>query len=227
MSANGLDTFDKTLQTTNIWLDEIMEDLGPDRKTAWRVLAVVLHRLRNRLPLGLAANLGAQLPILVRGIYYDQFQPEQLPDDCDTLKQFCAEIGEWLQDNRPINLEQAVRSVFALLSRHISTGEIGNVVQALPEEIRQAWPKDALENAREQMKQSAEAQQQSADRKGGGRESKAGVTQWGAPEYQPGGGVENADESLIARKDGMDLEPASAEAEQTMVGGTSGNGPAR
>lgn len=143
MSATGLDVFDKTLQTTNIWLDEIMADIGPDRKTAWRVLGVVLHRLRNRLPLGLAANLGAQLPILVRGLYYDQFQPAGQPSDCDTMEQFCGEVGEWLRDNRPVDPETAVRSVFAVLDRHVSRGEIDNVIQALPENIRKAWPTGA------------------------------------------------------------------------------------
>lgn len=50
MSATGLDVFDKTLQTTNIWLGEIMEHHGPDRKVAWHILNVVLRALRDRLP---------------------------------------------------------------------------------------------------------------------------------------------------------------------------------
>jgi hypothetical protein len=49
MSATGLDVFDKTLQTTNIWLDEIMAKLGPDRQVAWHVLGAVLHALRDDL----------------------------------------------------------------------------------------------------------------------------------------------------------------------------------
>ena len=48
MSATGLDVFDKTLQTTNTWLDEISEALGPDRRLAWKVLSVVPHKLRDR-----------------------------------------------------------------------------------------------------------------------------------------------------------------------------------
>ncbi len=229
MSATGLEVFDKTLQTTNIWLDEIMADIGPDRKTAWRVLAVVLHRLRNRLPLGLAANLGAQLPILVRGIYYDQFQPDSLPSECDTMDQFCTEVGEWLQDNKPVDPQTAVKSVFKLLSKHLSRGEIGNVVQALPEGLRDAWPKEARAQAQQQMEHSAQAQQKNASSASSvDKQGKEGVTQWGAPEYQPGAGVENSTESLIGRKDrGENIEPASAEAEQTMVGGAAGNGPAR
>jgi uncharacterized protein (DUF2267 family) len=79
MSANGLEVFDKTLETTHIWLKEIMEDIGPDRHVAWHVLSVVLQKLRDRLPLPLAAHLGAQLPMLIRGVYYDQFDPTACP----------------------------------------------------------------------------------------------------------------------------------------------------
>src|SRR5215204_2623125 len=79
MSATGLDVFDKTLQTTNTWLDEIMAKIGPDRQLAWHVLGSVLRTLRDRIPLGLAAHLGAQLPILVRGVYYDQWRPSEQP----------------------------------------------------------------------------------------------------------------------------------------------------
>lgn len=47
MSATGLDVFEKTLQTTHIWLGEIMEQHGPDRKVAWHILTVVLRVLRT------------------------------------------------------------------------------------------------------------------------------------------------------------------------------------
>ena len=67
MSATGLDVFDKTLQTTHIWLDELMAEIGPDRQVAWHVLGTVLRAVRDRIPLELAVHLGAQLPLLVRG----------------------------------------------------------------------------------------------------------------------------------------------------------------
>jgi uncharacterized protein (DUF2267 family) len=66
MSATGLDVFDKTIQTTNIWLNDIMEAIGPDRQIAWHVLGAVLRALRDRIPIELAAHLGSQLPILIR-----------------------------------------------------------------------------------------------------------------------------------------------------------------
>jgi uncharacterized protein (DUF2267 family) len=56
MAATDLDVFDKTLQTTNIWLDELMDVIGPDRQVAWHTLGAVLRTLRDRLTLGLAST---------------------------------------------------------------------------------------------------------------------------------------------------------------------------
>jgi uncharacterized protein (DUF2267 family) len=139
MSANGLDVFDKTLETTHIWLNEICNDLGPDKQVAWKVLSTVLHKLRDRLPIGLSAHLGAQLPLLVRGVYYDQFEPSKVPTECNSREEFVAEVAEWLNDTRPVDPDLAVRSVFGVLSRHISEGQVNKVREALPRSLRQSW----------------------------------------------------------------------------------------
>ena len=139
MSANGLEVFDKTLETTHIWLKEIMIDLGPDKQVAWKVLSTVLHKLRDRLSINLAAHLGAQLPLLVRGVYYDQFEPAKMPSECRSREEFVAEVAEWLSDARPVDPEDAIRSVFKVLSRHVSQGQIGHVKQALPKPVRLMW----------------------------------------------------------------------------------------
>ena len=124
MSANGLPVFDKTLQTTNIWLDQIMERLGPDRQVAWKVLSTVLHKLRDRMPVEAAAHLGAELPLLVRGVYYDQYTPARQPTSCRTRDEFIAEVSEWLQDARPVDPEEAIAAVFEVLSRNIDPGQV-------------------------------------------------------------------------------------------------------
>ena len=139
MSANGLEVFDRTLETTHIWLNEICNDLGPDKQVAWKVLSTVLHKLRDRLTLNLAAHLGAQLPLLVRGVYYDQFEPGKMPSECRSRDEFVAEVAEWLSDTRPVDQQEAIRSVFRLLSRHISEGQVNKVRDALPKSIRQMW----------------------------------------------------------------------------------------
>jgi uncharacterized protein (DUF2267 family) len=139
MSATGLDVFDKTLQTTSIWLGEIEREIGPDRRLAWKVLGTVLHKLRDRLSVDLAAHLGSQLPLLVRGVYYDQYRPARQPVDCDTIDAFLAEVVEWLADSRAVDPKAATATVFALLSRHIDAGQIAKVQHSLPKPLRSFW----------------------------------------------------------------------------------------
>lgn len=139
MSANGLDVFDRTLHTTNGWLKEISEDLEIDRHAAWKVLSVVLHKLRDRLPVDLSAHLGSQLPLLVRGVYYDQYQPARQPSRCQGLEAFTEEVSEWLTDATAIDAERAIRSVFGVLSRHLAAGQVAKVRANLPKSLRLAW----------------------------------------------------------------------------------------
>ena len=139
MSATGLDVFDKTLQTANHWLNEIMETIGPDRKLAWKALSVVLHKIRDRVPVELAAHLGAELPLLVRGVYYDQFEPAKQPTAWRNLQEFSDEVAERLSDARPVNVREAIQAVFATLSRNVPSGQIRKIQEALPKDIRAAW----------------------------------------------------------------------------------------
>jgi uncharacterized protein (DUF2267 family) len=140
MSATGLDVFDRTLHVTNTWLDEIMAELGPDRQVAWHVLSAVLHALRDRLPPELAAHLGAQLPLLVRGVYYDQWHFTLEPDRDRSLEHFLDRVGQGLKTIRPIDRPDAVRAVLAVLQRHLDAGQTAKVRDSLPHEVRALWP---------------------------------------------------------------------------------------
>jgi uncharacterized protein (DUF2267 family) len=139
MSATGLQVFDRTLQITNIWLNEISDVLGPDRKMSWAVLGAVLRTLRDRLPTNVAAHLGAELPLLVRGAYYDHYQPARQPTDLRTGDQFLNEVDQQLAGQRPVNLNDAVRAVFAVLDRHLPPTACEKVRLTLPQDIRRLW----------------------------------------------------------------------------------------
>ena len=141
MSATGLEVFDKTVQTTNAWLKEITAATGLDRRGAYRALAAVLHALRDRLTVDEVAQLGAQLPILVRGIYYDQWHhPAGKPERLRTKEDFLAVVAAALDDIGPIDPEGVTRAVFAVLQRHIAPGEIDDVKRMLPAHVRDLWP---------------------------------------------------------------------------------------
>jgi uncharacterized protein (DUF2267 family) len=118
-----------------------MAELGPDRQRAYHALRTVLHALRDRLPLNLAVHLGAQLPLLVRGIYYDQWHaPGGMGEKPRSLDEFLEPIGEQLAQSRPINARNATQAVFRLLSRHVTPGQVEKVKHALPGEVQAIWP---------------------------------------------------------------------------------------
>jgi uncharacterized protein (DUF2267 family) len=141
MAATGLEVFDKTVQTTNVWLKEIMEATGLDRRRAYHVLTAVLHVPRDRLTVDEVAQLGAQLPILVRGLYYDRWHhPAGKPDRLRHKEEFLAAVAAGLDNIGPIDPEEATRAVFAVLERHIAPGEIEDVKAMLPTRLRDLWP---------------------------------------------------------------------------------------
>lgn len=140
MSATGLDVFDRTIHLTNAWLDEMMETLPRDKQLAWHVLGAVLRTIRDRVPLNLAAHLGAQLPLLVRGAYYDQWRPSDNPQNWRSKEDLFSRISMQLGSVKPIDTADAARAVFRVLNHHVDPNQIEKIRHALPEEVRSLWP---------------------------------------------------------------------------------------
>lgn len=141
MSTTGLKPFDTTLQLTNVWFNELMEEMGwEDRHRAYHALWAVLHALRDHLPVGEVAALGAQLPLLIRGVYYEGWQPAGKPVKQRKLEEFLAEVGAAFGGDRDVSPEKVTRAVFGVLARHVTVGEIEGVKHLLPAEIRALWP---------------------------------------------------------------------------------------
>ena len=133
--------FESTVQQTHQWLDEINEELGRgDRQQAYRILRAVLIALRDRLTVEEATDLGAQLPMLVRGFYYEQWNPAKSPTRERKLEEFLARVAENTQEAVDGNPEPLARAVFHVLSKHVTEGETSDVKSNLPEDIRSLWP---------------------------------------------------------------------------------------
>jgi uncharacterized protein (DUF2267 family) len=141
MSATGLDVFDTTLHKTNSWLNDLMQVLGwPDRHKAYLALRATLHSLRDRLTVEEVAQLGAQFPMLIRGFYYEGWDPTGKPLRVRHKEQFLARIDQQFQGDDRIDPERVARAVFTVLAKRVSEGEIEDVKHVLPAEIRDLWP---------------------------------------------------------------------------------------
>jgi uncharacterized protein (DUF2267 family) len=144
MSATGLEVFDSTLQQTNIWLKAIMQRLGTeDRHRAYIALRATLQALRDRLPPEVAVHLGAQLPMLVRGFYYEDWHIAGTPTRERHKDEFLAPIAAAFVRDPDIDPEPVARAVLATLAERIDPGQVAKVLHVLPPELRQLWPEEA------------------------------------------------------------------------------------
>jgi uncharacterized protein (DUF2267 family) len=78
----------------------------------------------------------------VRGIYFEAWRPARTPEKLHTKEEFIGGVAHKLRPH-PIAAEAAVRDVFALLAHHCDPGEIADVVDQLPTEIKELWPETA------------------------------------------------------------------------------------
>ncbi len=144
MSESGVAALDRTVQETNVWLKAIAEELNfEDRQQAYSALRAVLHALRDRLPPGVAVHLGAQLPILVRGIYYEGWHMAGKPTKERSAQKFADHVLEELPPQFPVDALTAARGVFEILWEKIDPGEFAKFTARLPASLRTLRPQTA------------------------------------------------------------------------------------
>jgi uncharacterized protein (DUF2267 family) len=154
--TTGLDVFDKTVQESNLWLKDIMERLSTDdRHRAYSTLRAVLHSLRDRIGPESAAHLGAQLPMLLRGVFYEGWDPTGKPTKDRHAVAFLTHVGRELPRSDTIEIEEGVRAVLDVLSKHIDRGEAVKIAAMFPLELRKFWPAFIQSEARDKQQGAA------------------------------------------------------------------------
>lgn len=137
--------FGATVQKAHEWVHEVARELGTeDRRRAYLALRATLHALRDRMPVEEAAQLAAQLPLLVRGAFYEGYTPARTPRKERHLDEFLAHVAAGMPGET--DLEEAKRcavAVMAVLDRHVTQGELEDVKAVLHESIRAIWPAGA------------------------------------------------------------------------------------
>ncbi len=137
MSKREPSIIEHSIEKTRVWLSEVDEELGgEDRQYAYRALRAVLHALRDRLTVDVAAKLAAQLPTLIRGVYYEDWDPSRTPvaiHDVGTFLDHVASEGHMAGETEA---SIAVTAVARVLRAHLPAGEIDHVLAVLPDTFR-------------------------------------------------------------------------------------------
>lgn len=134
-----LDVFERALQKAGTWIDVLVGRLGwDDRHQAYEALGVVLHTLRDRLPLEEAVAFGGQLPLLLRGLYYQNWDVSVKPQKYRHAREFLSRVRGGLLEHRLefIPEERVALAVAGVLLERLSPGELMSLRRALPPEIR-------------------------------------------------------------------------------------------
>ncbi len=138
MAATHVDTIDRTVQKTYAWLNEIAAALGTeDRHKAYLVLRAYLHALRDRLSVDEAAQLGAQLPVLIRGIYYDGWDPSKTPVKMRHADEFLQRVAKEAHLLSATEAKAAVRAAADVMRSRVAEDEMQDVLGMLPARVRE------------------------------------------------------------------------------------------
>ena len=134
-AESSIDTIETTVQKTNRWIDELSHELGVSRHQGYRVLRAFLHTIRDRLVVDETAHLSAQLPMLVRGLYFEGWDPSKTPVKMkgeEFIEIFAARAI--LPDD--LTPEVALKTSAQVMRRHVTEGEVEDVLHMLPAEVR-------------------------------------------------------------------------------------------
>lgn len=139
MGKPGLEILNRNVQITHEWINELDAMLGwNDTARTYRLLRATLQTLRDSLPIAEIADFSAQMPTLLRGVFYEHWRPGAEKRRFD-LDHFYARLDEAFSQDPIEDVGEVVAVVFEFLSSKISAGEIGDVRHALPASIREIW----------------------------------------------------------------------------------------
>jgi uncharacterized protein (DUF2267 family) len=130
-----------TIQKTDDWLTELGEHTGgADPEKAWHMFRGVLHVLRDRVPADQCAHLSAQLPLVIRGLYFEGWKPADQPVRLRSAEEFVQAVAAELSGHPELDADQAVRGVFAVLAGRLTAGEREKIKSMLQPDIQALWP---------------------------------------------------------------------------------------
>ena len=133
--------FQRADQHAREWTAEVRKALGTESMhRAWLALRTVLHALRDRLPVTEVAQLGAELPMLVRGEFYSGWAPARRRKRERRLQPFLDQVKKAFHDEPDVDPADICRKVFSFLQSRVSAGEIEDIRRLLPKHVQELWP---------------------------------------------------------------------------------------
>jgi uncharacterized protein (DUF2267 family) len=142
MAEQMISAFESSLDKTNVMLKEIESAYGwpkEQRNQSYAALRTVLHLLRDRMPVGQSVQFAQQLPVLLRGVYFDGWQPENVPVKLNR-DDFLYEVRQGFPYDVEGGTQRVVQVVLDTLRRHVTQGEWEDVKSSMPKDLSRMIP---------------------------------------------------------------------------------------
>ncbi|PXX91626.1 hypothetical protein DIT71_07030 [Marinobacter vulgaris] len=136
---SSINIVDHNIKTINTWLNDISNELdGIGEEEAWARLKAVLQTLRDRITVTEAADFAAQLPIIVRGLYFEGWHPAETPHKWRDRADYMDAFNHKLEGEA--NGEETLKAVLRVLDRHLDSNELIQIKEMHPKELWDLWP---------------------------------------------------------------------------------------
>jgi uncharacterized protein (DUF2267 family) len=140
MTVKSINVFEKTITKSNEWLNDVSSELDwDDPDKSYKALRSVLHFLRDCLTVQEAADFGAQMPMLIRGLYFEGWRPTGKPVKHQKRADFVQFVNGHFTEDDYIEDEDIIRGVFNVLRSHVTAGEIDDIIGCLAKDIQPLW----------------------------------------------------------------------------------------
>ncbi len=137
----SVNTVERNVIMANAWLNDLSSELHDiDREDAWTRLSAVLQTLRDRISVNDAAGFAAQLPALIRGVFFDSWHPAGTPHKWRHKDDYFDAVSAKMRAHPPIDVEETIRAVLKVAARHMDSQELEKVKKMHPKEMWDLWP---------------------------------------------------------------------------------------
>ena len=140
MAMTGIQSLDASVHKVNEWVNQVGEELGGvDKQAAYSALCAGLQLLRDRLTVERSTHLAAQLPLVLKGAFFEEWQPARVPQRIRHRDEYLEALDEQLPGSLKGRAEDVAKAVMHTVSTHVTRGEVEKVRSSLPVEIRELW----------------------------------------------------------------------------------------
>ena len=144
MIMNNLN-FDNYQHEINKYVNDLAAQLGhpQEKRRSLIIWKAVMHTIRDRIHLSESFDLISQLPLILKGIYVDQWRYSESPSkDYETIREMTEEV-EKLQAHYGeedfdwnISTEEIISRTMDSLKAYFSEGQLEHIKSQLPAEVK-------------------------------------------------------------------------------------------